>query len=106
MNAVTPSPIHWPIVGEQLIRDGFAPIQLTASEAKGLSRIGAITRTDEPGIWTITTDWDCDSVEDTLSDWAQEATEDRELRGIPYDTPSIANCDDAGTGEGQYHGRM
>lgn len=22
------------------------------------------------------------------------------------DTPSLANCDDAGTGEGRYHGRM
>lgn len=25
---------------------------------------------------------------------------------VPDDTPSLANCDDAGTGEGRWHGRI
>lgn len=47
-----------------------------------------------------------DEVQDILYDWAAEAAHDRELNGEPYDTPSVAHCDDWGSGEGRYHGRM
>lgn len=41
---------------------------------------------------------------------ARRAAVDREMWGPDYDEPqeleSISNCDDYGTGEGRYHGRM
>lgn len=51
-----------------------------------------------------------DAVEDQLQEWEADAAEDREILGIPDDTPCLErgchNCDDYGTGEGQFHGRM
>jgi hypothetical protein len=47
-----------------------------------------------------------DEVSDILVDWEVEAAQDRELRGIPEDTSTACNCDDWGTGEGAYHGRI
>lgn len=43
---------------------------------------------------------------DENEEQAQELAEYREIYGEPEDTPTIANCDDGGTGEGRYHGRM
>lgn len=37
---------------------------------------------------------------------ARELAEHRELHGYPDDTPCIQSCNDWGTGEGQYHGRI
>lgn len=103
-----PSPqFRWPITGEQHVKDDDGSvIQVTAGEAKMLLHVGAIARTEVPGIWAITIDWDYDSVQDYLYDAAQDLAQDRELHGWPEDTPSIANCDDAGTGEGRWHGRL
>ena len=45
-----------------------------------------------------------------LEDWRAEAKRDREEFGDPEDTPCLEpgrdNCDDWGTGEGQFHGRI
>lgn len=50
------------------------------------------------------------AIEDAILDEEYEAAceraEDFELNGYPEDTPCIQSCDDWGTGEGQYHGRM
>ncbi|MBX4004307.1 hypothetical protein [Ralstonia pickettii] len=43
-----------------------------------------------------------EEVESILYEWSCE----EELDCEPDDTPSVANCDDWGTGEGRYHGRM
>lgn len=47
-------------------------------------------------------------IEDELRDEAADAAADREFYGDPYDTPCLDgfHCDDAGTGEGRFHGRM
>ena len=49
-------------------------------------------------------------VEDELADEDYEAARDlaehREMFGYPEDTPCLQSCDDCGTGEGQFHGRM
>lgn len=45
-----------------------------------------------------------DWVADALAEAEQQAAEDRELYGIPEDTPSVQNADLWGTGEGRYHG--
>ena len=47
-----------------------------------------------------------EAVDELLHDWAAEAAHDRELYGEPEDTPCLANCDDWGTGEGRFHGRI
>lgn len=51
-----------------------------------------------------------DEVDSILSEWSAEAAHDREVFGEPDDTPCLEsgrdNCDDYGTGEGRYHGRM
>jgi hypothetical protein len=47
--------------------------------------------------------FDRDAALDALDDWQRDAAERRESI---EDTPSIDNCDDAGTGEGRYHGRI
>lgn len=51
-----------------------------------------------------------DAVDDVLADWEADAAEDRELYGEPLDTDCIENgrnnCDDWGTGEGRFHGRI
>lgn len=39
----------------------------------------------------------------SITVWPPQRRPDDE---IPEDTPSIPNCDDWGTGEGRYHGRM
>lgn len=45
-----------------------------------------------------------------VEDWIQDelADEDREFYGVPEDTPCLEgfHCDDHGTGEGRFHGRM
>ena len=41
-----------------------------------------------------------------LRDWAAEDARDREINGEPDDNATVAHCDDWGTGEGRYHGRM
>lgn len=55
---------------------------------------------------TLTSDALQDEVQDILFDWAAEEAHDREINGEPDDTPCVAHCDDWGTGEGRYHGRM
>ena len=48
-----------------------------------------------------------EEVEDILHDWAREAAEDAELRGdTEHLENGVHNCDDFGTGEGRYHGRI
>ena len=48
-----------------------------------------------------------DEVEDILRDWAREAAHDAELRGdTEHLENGVHNCDDFGTGEGRYHGRI
>lgn len=47
-----------------------------------------------------------DEVQDILHEWVREDAHDRQMMGELPDTPSIAHCDDWGTGEGRYHGRM
>lgn len=44
-------------------------------------------------------------VEDLLQEWAYEDARERAECG-PDDSPCIENCDDAGTGEGRFHGRF
>lgn len=79
------------------------------AEAKALQRAGAITQV-ELNAYSTLGNWSIDECQDTLFDWYAEAAEDREIHGTPEDTPCLEsgrdNCDDAGTGEGQYHGRM
>lgn len=41
-----------------------------------------------------------------MREYQAEAEYERETFGGPEDAPSVANCDDAGTGEGRFHGRM
>jgi hypothetical protein len=45
-----------------------------------------------------------DRVHDALQDAEADAAHDREVFGIPEDSPCIQSCDFYGTGEGQYHG--
>jgi len=49
-------------------------------------------------------------VQQVLEDWAIERAHSLEAYGEPEDTPCFEtgrdNCDDWGTGEGQYHGRI
>lgn len=51
-----------------------------------------------------------DAVEDQLQEWEADAAADREHSGQPDDSPCIEqghhNCNDAGTGEGQFHVRI
>lgn len=51
-----------------------------------------------------------EAVDELIQDWAAEDAHDRECFGDPDDTPHLEsgrhNCDDWGTGEGQFHGRM
>ena len=51
-----------------------------------------------------------EAIDELMHQWQREAAEDREIFGEPEDTPCIEsgrdNCDDWGTGEGQYHGRI
>ncbi|MBS1833483.1 MAG: hypothetical protein JST65_12240 [Acidobacteria bacterium] len=43
---------------------------------------------------------------DIYNEWEADAAWERQEFGDHDDTPSLATCDDAGTGEGRYHGRM
>lgn len=45
-----------------------------------------------------------DVVADEVVDAQYEAAHERELFGLPEDTPCIQSADIWGTGEGQYHG--
>ena len=51
-----------------------------------------------------------DAVDELMQDWYEEEARDRELFGEPEDTPCLEagrdNCDDWGTGEGRFHGRV
>jgi hypothetical protein len=47
-----------------------------------------------------------DAVADAVSDAEHDAACEREAFGCPEDSPCLASCNDWGTGEGQYHGRM
>lgn len=51
-----------------------------------------------------------DAVEDTLQEWEADAAADRERDGVPEESPCLEqgrhNCNDGGTGEGQFHGRF
>lgn len=47
-----------------------------------------------------------DAVQDIVCEWAGDAAEQRAQFGEPEDTQSVVHCDDWGTGEGRYHGRM
>ena len=51
-----------------------------------------------------------DEVNDILSNWEAESASDREMFGEPEDSPCLEggrdNCDNYGTGEGQFHGRI
>ncbi|WP_394475074.1 hypothetical protein [Ralstonia mannitolilytica] len=55
---------------------------------------------------TLTGDALQEEVQDILCDWAAEDAHEREINGEPEDTPCVAHCDDWGTGEGRYHGRI
>lgn len=46
-----------------------------------------------------------ESVEDLLADWAFEDARERAEHGHD-DAHELLNCDDAGTGEGRYFGRI
>lgn len=43
------------------------------------------------------------AIEEADDDYPDRLPDDIET---PDDTPSLANCDDAGTGEGRWHGRI
>lgn len=45
-------------------------------------------------------------IDAVLDDWRADVAHDREVFGEPEDTPCVENCDDWGTGEGAYHGRI
>lgn len=47
-----------------------------------------------------------EAVQNLLQEWKEQAARDREMFGTPEDTPTVANCDMWGTGEGRYHGVM
>lgn len=51
-----------------------------------------------------------EAIEEELDMEAADRAEQREIDGEPEDTPCIEaghdNCDDWGTGEGQFHGRI
>ena len=47
-----------------------------------------------------------DALSEIIDDWNAEASYERETFGEPEDTPCIENCDDWGTGEGRFHGRI
>jgi hypothetical protein len=51
-----------------------------------------------------------EAVDELLHDWAAEDAHYRAAYGEPNDTPSLEegrdNCNDWGTGEGQFHGRI
>lgn len=91
-----------------------------APEATGSIKARVIDTHDADTIvaWTQTTER-AESIAALLNDAEQRAKAKRqrearayrkylEREGLdtPDDTPSLANCDDWGTGEGRYHGRM
>lgn len=49
-----------------------------------------------------------EAVDELIQDWAAEDAHDREVYGDPEDTFSLEghHCDDWGTGEGRFHGRI
>lgn len=47
-----------------------------------------------------------EEVDSILIEWAEDAANERELFGSPEDARCLDSCDDAGTGEGQFHGRI
>ncbi len=51
-----------------------------------------------------------EAIDDVLSIWEEDAARDREMFGEPVDTDCIEdgrdNCNDWGTGEGRFHGRI
>lgn len=58
----------------------------------------------EETILALVEDW----IADELADEDYDRACDRELCGEPEDTPCLEgfHCDDAGTGEGRFHGRI
>lgn len=52
----------------------------------------------------------CDEIneraDEIMDGWICEARREAAERGEPEDTPCVEHCDDWGTGEGRYHGRM
>lgn len=71
-----------------------------------IAREEAIARLRAGGEAAPTEDEIADAMADVLADWAADAALDRELYGEPDETESVAHCDDYGTGEGRFHGRM
>lgn len=47
-----------------------------------------------------------DLADEILDEWMVDVMRDRADQPIPEDSPCIQSCDDWGTGEGRYHGRM
>lgn len=69
-------------------------------------RAAAIIRSASPTLEAEDPAGFAGAVDDLLDDWECEAAQERAERGIPEDSPTVANCDDWGTGEGRYHGRI
>ncbi len=70
------------------------------------AREEAIARLRAQGEAAATEQEISEGMADVLREWAADAALDRELYGEPDDTPCLQSCDDWGTGEGRYHGRM
>lgn len=55
-------------------------------------------------------DFDDEEIEEVCQEWMEQRAQDREIDGYPEDTYCLEdgrdNCNDWGTGEGQFHGRI
>lgn len=79
---------------------------MTTAKQLKIAREEAIARLRAEGEAAPTEQEISDRMADILSDWAADAALRRELYGEPEETESIAHCDDYGTGEGRFHGRI
>jgi len=81
---------------------------MATSEAQAIKRAFAEARRRFPEI--SDEDQLLDAVADILQEWREDCAADRNPYGDPEDTPCFENgrdnCDDWGTGEGRFHGRV
>lgn len=74
-------------------------------EAECERKMGWLARLSAPG-YLDCTDWSAHATEQEANDYLVEQYGLDEQREPPEDSPTVENCDDWGTGEGRYHGRM
>lgn len=112
LEALTPkaeamAPTAQPVTPKDLERAGYRIEFGTYERGDHPDLVGRYWWTWSEGSGLDTSDGDWPTAGEAIADARSDKGDDQpEPRETPEDTPSLANCDDAGTGEGAYHGRM